>query len=117
MSPLAEKTVFHPSTYDYKLGEDILVCPVTKANTTSRSVTFPSGDNWVDWYAPKKIYSGGSKVQYDTSSLAIFPVFQRQGSILPLNVTSSYTNHGSEFSAGALTLLVGQISDTNRGSS
>lgn len=112
--PLASKSdILALDTYDYKLWHDILVCPITDGNVTSRQITFPKGDNWVDWWNPSSVYTGGTKVNFLVPNFEVFPVFQRQGSILPINVTSQFAGHGSEASADALTLLVNGI-DMNR---
>jgi len=90
MFPLAQFTYFHPSTYDYKLWHDILVCPISESNITSRAVTFPKGDNWVDWFDSTKVYKGGSTINYHLPNLQTFPVFKRQGSMIPMNVTTRH---------------------------
>jgi hypothetical protein len=110
MIPSAPKTdVLSLSTYDYKLWHDIFVSPITNGNYTSQKVVFPKGDNWIDWWNPSKVYQGGSTVNYPISTLESFPVFQRQGSILPINVTREFTGHGSKFSDDTLTLLISGI--------
>lgn len=57
-------TPLTPSTYDYNLWKDIFVAPITEANTTSREITFPTGNNYVDWWNPNKIYQAASTIQY-----------------------------------------------------
>jgi hypothetical protein len=88
ITPLAPYSyLFDPATYDYLLGPDILVCPVTESNITSRAVTFPSGNNWVDWWDSSHVFQGGSTVEYATP-LNRFPVFRRVGSMIPFRVNS-----------------------------
>lgn len=77
-------------------------------NTTTRVITFPSGivhfrvtiagNNFIDWWNGT-VYTGGSTITYDVP-YDQFPVFHRQGSILPLKVTSNCCNHGDENSRG-----------------
>lgn len=67
---------FHPDTYNYLLGSDILVCPVT-GNPANVSVTFPSG-TWVDFWNSSNVYKGGD-TRVLTPDLATFPVFHRTG--------------------------------------
>ena len=62
----------------------MFVVPVVDSNVTSQPVTFPEGDNWVDWWNSTAVFTGGTSTDYPVS-LAILPVFQRQGSILPLS--------------------------------
>jgi len=106
MSPIAEYTDFTPSSWDYWLWTDIYVSPMVQ-NTTQTTINFPSGFNFVDWWNGT-VYQGGSTIQYDVP-YSQFPVFHRQGSMLALNVTNSRAHHGTEYSEGALTLLVSQL--------
>lgn len=85
----------------YLLGEDLYVAPMTEAGT-SRSVTFPAGA-WRDWLDESQVYAGGS-TQTLTVPLERFPVFVRDGAIVPLDVTSDASGHGDAFAAGHLTL-------------
>lgn len=55
-----------------------------------------------------QVYSGGSTVAYQVP-LEQFPVFHRKGSILPLNVISGETMHGTKYSSDCLTLLISQL--------
>ena len=92
-----------PRTWDYMLWKDILVAPII-TNNTMRTVEFPAGNNWVDWWNMTIVYSGNTTVNYQTT-LETFPVFYRQGALLPLQVNNSLADHGDEFSADYITLL------------
>src|SRR5690242_11890268 len=109
MTPQASYTIFTPDSWSYNLWTDIFVAPIVDSGVTQLSVTFPSGNNWLDWWDSTKVYQGGNTVNYAVPSLAIFPVFHRQGSILALNVTTDDTGHGRTTSAGSLTLLISQM--------
>ena len=99
MYPQANKTdsilqSFHPDSWDYKLWTDILVCPIVR-NSTERDVTFPEGDNWVDWWDLSKVYSGGSSSHF-VYPLEQFPLFYRQGSLIALHVEEELlVGHGN----------------------
>jgi len=108
MYPMAYWTIFEPDTWDYKLWKDIFVAPMVD-NTTLRDITFPTGDDWVDWWNPKKVYSGGSTIYNYSVPLSQFPVFHRKGSILPLDVKNNDGNHGDERSSDYLTLLISHL--------
>jgi alpha-glucosidase (family GH31 glycosyl hydrolase) len=103
--PVAEYTDFEPSTFAYKLGPDVFVNPITVNGTDTISVSFPSGDDWVDWWNTSIVYAGDSTINY-AIPLDRYPAFHRKGSLLPLNVTRSYVGHGDVRSADALTLLL-----------
>lgn len=110
MFPMAPKTdILTISNYDFKLWHDIFVSPIVNGNVSVQQVTFPKHDNWVDWWNPSIVFNGGSKVNYPVPMFANFPVFQRQGSVIPINVTREYAGHGSRASNDALTLLFAGI--------
>mmetsp|Transcript_9418 Transcript_9418/g.25541 ORF Transcript_9418/g.25541 Transcript_9418/m.25541 type:complete len:256 (+) Transcript_9418:1143-1910(+) len=71
--------------YSFTLGQnqDIFVAPMVD-DANWRSILFPAGEQWVDWWQPGVLYSGGDKVNY-SCPLTHFPVFKRVGSILPFN--------------------------------
>ncbi len=67
----------------YLLGDGLMVAPVVVENSTSRSVHFPAGDDWVDyWSHGTKSYHGGSDVIVP-APLTTLPLFQRKGSVVP----------------------------------
>jgi alpha-glucosidase (family GH31 glycosyl hydrolase) len=76
MYPLAEYTDFTPSTWNFIMGDDILVAPVTD-NGTQVSISFPEGNDWLDWWT-NATYAGGSTVDYQVP-LNQFAAFQRKG--------------------------------------
>ncbi len=90
-------------SYDnsYLLGEDLFVAPMTEAGT-SRTVTFPIG-RWRDWLDESTAYDGGTSATLAVP-LARYPVFVREGAIVPLDVVGPASGHGDAFSAGHLTL-------------
>ena len=105
MYPQANQTDLEPDSWDYMLWKDILVSPIVE-NSTMRTVHFPSGNSWIDWFNTSRIFQGGSTVNF-TVPLERFPVFIRDGAMLALNVTSSHgTGWGDELSKGFLTLFI-----------
>eukprot|EP01089_Gocevia_fonbrunei_P020690 TRINITY_DN7769_c0_g1_i2.p1 TRINITY_DN7769_c0_g1~~TRINITY_DN7769_c0_g1_i2.p1 ORF type:complete len:588 (-),score=108.30 TRINITY_DN7769_c0_g1_i2:90-1853(-) len=106
MKPIAGWTDFTPSSWDFWLWHDVFVAPVVSAGGSVRTVEFPSGNNYVDWWNSSIVYTGGSTVNYPIP-LDRFPVFHRKGSILPLQVvTDEGVRHGDQRSSDAITLLV-----------
>lgn len=106
VTPLADRTVLQPSTWEYLLGPDMLVSPIVE-NVTRVHVSFPSGANWVDWFNPSAVYQGGSSERLDYP-LETYPVFLRQGSMIPLQVNNSLHGHGNARSEPYTTLLISQ---------
>jgi len=104
MIPMSEETLLI-TNYNYLLGPDIFVSPITEENSNQHFVQFPLGSDWVDWWNSSKIYRGGSNTTLQVP-LSKFPVFHRKGSLLPLSVSSSYGDHGDASHRGHLTILI-----------
>ena len=86
------------------LGADLFVSVVT-SDVTSKSVTFPAGGRWIDYWNEDATYVGGSATNYP-ASLDHYPLFIRAGAIIPMDVKTNVTGHGDATSTGKLTLLV-----------
>jgi len=95
--------LFQPLSEEYFLGDSFFVAPFVEEGT-SRLIAFPPG-RWIDWLDEEMVYDGGI-TQVLEFPLERFPVFVKEGSIVPLSVTDSTTGHGGEFSAGHLTVAV-----------
>jgi alpha-glucosidase (family GH31 glycosyl hydrolase) len=65
-------------TYNYLLGPDILVAPMTEPGTR-RTVAFPEGSSWIYLFDRDQVFEGGTEEEL-TIVLEEFPVFLRQGS-------------------------------------
>jgi alpha-glucosidase (family GH31 glycosyl hydrolase) len=67
--------------FDYFFGPSLYVAPVVRRGQTSRALWLPPG-RWVDWWtmAPQ---TGATMVTKD-APLAVLPLFERSGSIVPL---------------------------------
>ena len=62
-----EKRKFAVDLRDYKswsfmLWSDIYVVPIVEDNKLAVEVSFPSGNDWLDWWETSKVYKGGSKI-------------------------------------------------------
>ena len=66
--------LFKPDTYNYLLGDNILVAPVT-AEPSQVRVDFPVGSKWVAEWNESLVYQGGQMAQFNNLPLEIFPVF------------------------------------------
>ena len=65
---------------EFMIGNDLLVAPVTKADSTSRLVYLPRGI-WYDYWTGKS-YTGGTMYRVD-APLSTVPVFVRGGAVVP----------------------------------
>jgi hypothetical protein len=91
-----------PNPYSLLVG-DLVYVPIVTESTPRMDIRLPPGQ-WVDYWDESQVLSG---------SLSGFPVpvgqepiFVRQGSVIPLDVERSYAGHGTNESAGSLTILV-----------
>ncbi|MFT3790996.1 MAG: glycoside hydrolase family 31 protein [Rudaea sp.] len=66
---------------EYLVGRDLLVAPVVIQNQRSRTVYFPKGDAWIDWWSGVR-YEGGKTARID-APLARLPLFVRAGAGIP----------------------------------
>jgi hypothetical protein len=91
------------ASFTTRLGDELFVAYVT-SDTTTLDVSFPEG-TWIDYWDEARTYEGGTTASLDVP-LGREPIFIRDGSILPMRVERAYTKHGTELSAGALTVVV-----------
>ena len=89
--------------YEYLFGDYFLVAPVYE-DTTTRDVTFPSG-RWRYIFDDSQVFEGG-KTAAVSVPLEEFPVFVKEGAIVPLNVSRAYTGLGDRSSNGYVTYLI-----------
>jgi alpha-glucosidase len=62
------------------VGEDLLVCPITRPGATRRAVCFPEGD-WYDIWTGARFQGPDWRVA--RADLATLPLFVRAGAVLP----------------------------------
>lgn len=85
---------FQTDTNVYEIGNQFLfgpalmVCPVTQAGATNRSVYLPAGANWTDFWTGKT-YSGGQTIDA-AAPIETEPLFVRAGSIIPYGPVVQY---------------------------
>lgn len=79
-------------TAQYMFGDNLLVAPVVNQGETNKSIYLPQGD-WIDfWWGSQR--PGGRTISY-YASVDDLPVFVKSGSILPMNLNSSYELSGT----------------------
>jgi alpha-D-xyloside xylohydrolase len=97
MRPLAN------GKFHYLFGEDFLVAPIHQDKLT-RTVTLPPG-RWRYWFDDREVLKGPQQVTRDFP-LDEFPVFVRDGALLPMKITRHYTGMGDQDSAEFTTWLI-----------
>jgi hypothetical protein len=96
---------FGPGEHDFTCGDALFLAPITTADG-GRRVRLPSGGRWIEWHEPSRAHDGGREVAVPAPTLDAFPLFVREGAIVPLEVASDLVGNGRAQSAGALTLDV-----------
>jgi alpha-D-xyloside xylohydrolase len=93
--------------FRYSLGSAFLVAPILD-ETGIRSVAFPAGASYYDWWAPlaDPIAGGTTVMQDDSADREKYPLYVRSGAIVPMNVSTDVVPVGGSASAGQLTVLV-----------
>lgn len=89
--------------YHYFFGDDLLIAPIYK-DELENEVTLPGGQ-WRYWFDDKDIIEGNNTI-FKEFPLDEYPVFIKQGAIIPMNIERDYTEIGSADDQGYLTFLV-----------
>ncbi len=89
-----------PGRYHYLLGDDLFVAPIYRDE--ARHVVELPGGRWRDLLDDSRLRVGPVRWTNEFG-LGEYPVYQRDGSLLPLNVTRAYTGFGDTNSAGFVT--------------
>ena len=89
--------------YHYLFGDDLLVAPIYE-DSYRRLVRLPRG-TWRYFFDDRQVFQGPSKFIREYP-LDEYPVFVRNGAIIPLDVKRHYTGWGDATSANYLTLLI-----------
>ncbi len=89
--------------YQYLFGDALCVAPIYQDSLT-REVTLPAG-KWRYWYDDTKVLEGNTTF---TRSYPMneFPVYIKDGAIIPMNISRAYTGIGDETWAPYLTLNI-----------
>lgn len=74
----------------YMWGDNLLVVPVLKKGTETRSIYLPDG-NWYDFHTGK-LYTGNSTIQMPLT-LKEIPIFAKAGSFIPMTLPVNSTDN------------------------
>ena len=97
MRPLPE------GDYHYLFGDDFLVAPI-HSDSLDRQVSLPAG-RWRNFFHDQQAFEGPAQLSLKVP-MDEFPVFIREGAVIPMNVTRAYTGIGTTKSAGFRTWLI-----------
>jgi alpha-glucosidase (family GH31 glycosyl hydrolase) len=89
--------------YHYMFGDELLIAPIYKDELT-KLVTLPEG-LWRYWHDDGELIEGPITFERDYP-LEEYPVYIREGAIIPMQVERSYTKIGDEDSRGYITFRI-----------
>ncbi len=89
--------------YHYMFGDYLLVAPICK-DTLTKEVVLPDG-KWRYFFDDTEVVEGGKTITRDFP-LDEFPVFVKEGAIIPMNIERGYTGFGTEKNKGNITFLI-----------
>jgi alpha-glucosidase (family GH31 glycosyl hydrolase) len=89
--------------YHYLFGDNFLIAPIYQ-DQLQNAITLPEG-KWRYFFNDKEVIQGPAKFEREFP-LEEFPVYIRDGAIVPMDIKRGYTGIGDTTSAGYLTLLI-----------
>ena len=89
--------------FHYLFGDDFLVAPIHQDKLT-RTVSLPRG-RWRYFFDDRQVFDGPAQITRDFP-LDEYPVFVREGAVIPLQVSRPYTGLGDKDSTGFTTWLI-----------
>ncbi len=97
------QTVMKEGKYQYMFGDDFLVAPIY-IDSKYREVSLPKG-KWRYFFKDTELINGNTtlKRKYEMDE---FPVFVKEGAIIPMNIERNYTQIGDENSKGFTSILI-----------
>lgn len=91
------------ANFSAQLGSEFFVRYVT-AYKRNLTITLPAG-SWINYWNEAKVFVGGKTIKYPVP-LGREPIFIRNGAIVPMDVRTDITGHGTTASRGSLTVNV-----------
>ena len=89
--------------YHYMFGDDFLVAPIFQDRLTNQ-VHLPKG-SWRYFFNDDEVVQGPAQFKKDFP-LDEYPVYIREGAIVPMDIKRDYTGIGDQYSEGLITLLI-----------
>ena len=97
------QTPLKEGKHHFMFGDDFLIAPIYK-DSKVREVSLPKG-KWRYFFEDEEVLRGPAVFKKEFS-LEEFPVYIKEGAIVPLDVKRSYTNIGDSSSSGFITILI-----------
>ena len=97
------QTVLNEGKYHYMFGDDFLVAPIY-IDSKTREVNLPEG-KWRYFFDDRELLDGNTAFTRDYP-LDEFPVFIKDGAIIPMNIERDYTKIGTKNSKSYTTILI-----------
>jgi len=79
---------------EYLFGPGLMVCPVTSAGATNRSVYLPSGALWYDFWTGQT--NAGGQSLSAAAPIQTLPIYVRAGTILPYGPDIQYATQTND---------------------
>jgi alpha-D-xyloside xylohydrolase len=89
--------------YHYLFGDDFIIAPIYRDDLNNK-VSLPKG-KWRYFFNDQDVIEGPKTIEREFP-LDEFPVYIREGAIVPMNIERGYTGFGNENSKGSLTWLI-----------
>ena len=89
--------------YHYMFGENLLIAPIYK-DQLNNEVRLPVG-KWRYWFDDTEVIEGPITFEHEYP-LVEYPVYIKEGSIIPMNIKRSYSGIGNPEDEGFLTFLI-----------
>lgn len=97
------QTPLKKGKHHYMFGDDFLIAPIYK-DSKIRQISLPKG-NWRYFFDDKGLLEGPTTFEKEFP-IEEFPVFVKEGAIVPLDVKRKYTGLGDIASEGFVTILI-----------
>ena len=97
------QTPLKKGKYHYMFGDDFLVAPIYRDSKT-RTIVLPKGQ-WRYFFNDRELIDGAIEIVKEFP-MDEFPVYIKEGAIVPMDIKRSYTGLGNEGSEGFTTILV-----------
>jgi len=97
------QTPLSKGKYQYMFGDDLLVAPIY-VDSQNKDVYLPKG-KWRYFFNDKEVFEGKQKINKDFL-LDEFPVFVKEGAIIPMNIERDYSGFGTEENMGKITFVI-----------
>jgi len=94
----------------FLVGADVLVAPVLREGAVRRTVYFPSGDRWINWWTGE-LYEAGTEMEID-APIERLPLFARVGGAFPTQPVVQHTGEMS-FTPLGITAVAGDSSSVS----